>query len=232
MRVKTGETATARVTVNVQFRCSSCGKDNLTTQQVEGSAYSGTIMGFNLDRNLQEHAVENLQKNLAEIMDPDYSGRYRKAAFTCKCSYCNHAEPWAKMNYELLDKVRVFCLFPMLFFGVMSLAMLNGWETLGALPFIVWGITLLSAGAFFGIGIYKNKNTAKMEVLTARLPAESLPTVSLRTRERYKPSSFRKTDGDCSGEPGEVIYDKWVCEHCGTKNSMQYTQCKKCGKYK
>lgn len=26
--------------------------------------------------------------------------------------------------------------------------------------------------------------------------------------------------------------DKWTCKHCGTSNSTNYGQCKKCGKYK
>ena len=29
----------------------------------------------------------------------------------------------------------------------------------------------------------------------------------------------------------KVAYDKWACRECGTQNSMQYSQCKKCGKY-
>lgn len=33
-----------------------------------------------------------------------------------------------------------------------------------------------------------------------------------------------------SKEP--VSYGVWICQTCGTKNSTQYSQCKKCGKYK
>ena len=35
-----------------------------------------------------------------------------------------------------------------------------------------------------------------------------------------------------SHESAKIVGDKWICGHCGTSNSLNYSQCKKCGKYK
>ena len=29
-----------------------------------------------------------------------------------------------------------------------------------------------------------------------------------------------------------IIEDSWICQHCQTKNSINYGQCKKCGKFR
>lgn len=34
------------------------------------------------------------------------------------------------------------------------------------------------------------------------------------------------------GVRSSVVGDKWICGHCKTENSMNYSQCKKCGNFK
>lgn len=226
MRVKTGETVTARLIVDVQYRCSSCGKDNLVTETIKGSAHTGTIMGINLDQNLAGHAGDNLRANLATVLNQSDPHRFRTAGFTCKCKNCGHAEPWARMNYDKLEKPNTISISILIVSIIMSLVGLG----IGEFNFMhfFFAILALSASACIGISTYKNKNSEEMEQLIAMLPQESLPTILPHSKERHDVFSR----ASASHTPVEVTYDKWVCKECGTQNSMQYAQCKKCGKFK
>ena len=70
--IKIGETATVRLDVDVQYRCSSCDADILTTGTVRAVAQTGAIMGVNLDSNLTGNAkkalVEKFDEKLGELL--------------------------------------------------------------------------------------------------------------------------------------------------------------------
>ena len=46
MRIKTGETATETLTVDIQYRCSFCGKDNLIADALVGKAHTGFFSAY------------------------------------------------------------------------------------------------------------------------------------------------------------------------------------------
>lgn len=227
MRVKTGETATTRLKVDVFYRCSVCGEDNLVTETITGSAHTGTIMGINLDQNLSAHAAENLQENLSTILDQDNPQRFRVANFTCKCRNCRHAEPWANMNCDDLQPLYTIsrCVLSvsifMLLTGLIS-------ASFNAVHCVFLALLCLSIAGCRGVQRHKTKRLEKMEQEIAELPLESLPTILPHSKERH--SIFNRNLKVTSS--GEVTYNKWVCRECGTENSVQYAQCKKCGKYK
>ena len=227
MRVKTGEVATARLIVDIWYRCSSCGKDNLVTETIKGSAHTGTFMGVNLDQNLAGHAQDALKANLTTVLDQNNSQRFRTAGFTCHCKNCGHAEPWARMNYDRLEKPNAVSVSILIVSIIMSLVGLSS-GPFNFMHYFFFGLLALSAAACLGISAYKNKNSEKMEQLIASLPRESLPVILPRSKERH--DSFSRGSGNHTA--AEVTYDKWVCKECGTQNSMQYAQCKKCGKFK
>jgi len=235
MRVKIGETAIASIPVDISYRCSSCRKDNLETQTLTGEAYTGSILGVNLERNLRGKAQNNLQDKLEALLSTDNIQNYSKTAFTCRCRHCGHAEPWAKMNYARLDKIRNFFLLPMLLTGVFALAMLSDLGEPSVLPLqITLGVLfLITAGIYFGINIYKKNHTKKMEVLMYTLPQESWPKILPYSKERH--DLFRKAMAAAPIHPHattSVVYNTWICNSCGTSNSTQTSQCKKCGRYK
>lgn len=227
LRVKTGETATASLIVDVLYQCSACGKENLTTQTIKGTAHTGTIMGINLDGNLYPNAQNELKKNLSTILDQNNSQRFRQVGFNCQCRNCGHAEPWAKMNYDHLEKPNTFSLSVLIISGIMSMVGLSA-GPFNFMHYLFFSLLALSAAACIGISVYKSKHNEKMEQMIAALPAKSLPTILPHSQERHK--MFHMSVG---ARPTETVsYDTWVCKECNTTNSMQYAQCKKCGKFK
>lgn len=176
MRVKTGETVTAQLAVDIQYRCSSCGKDNLATDTIKASAHTGSVMGINLDQNLTGHAVDNLKANLTTVLDQNNPQRFRTAGFTCRCKFCGHAEPWARMNYDKLEKPNAISISILIVSIIMLfVGLIGGRFNFVHLFFFI--LLVLSAAACIGIAKYKNKNNEKMEQLIATLPQESLPII-------------------------------------------------------
>jgi len=225
VRVKIGETATTQVVVDLQYRCSSCGKDNLITETISGSAYTATFMGINSDKNLVKHSEENLVENIAVVMDQNDPQRFRAAEFTCTCKNCGYAEPWARMKYDKLEKPKTISVSILVLSAIMFLMSLKSINY--AMSLFFFAIVALSATACVCINRYKDKRMEKIEQLIAQLPKESLPTILPHSKDRHE--EFVKAQRNQSG--AEVQYDTWVCKECGTQNSMKYGQCKKCGKY-
>lgn len=228
MRVKTGETAVASMMIDIRYRCSSCGEENLAIGTLSGTAHTGTLMGVNLDRNIHDKAQRDVMDKFAGLVGQIDSHRYRTAGLTCKCKKCGHKEPWARMNYTHLDKPYAVSLALLIMSVFMSLVGLAE-QPFNVMHFIFFSILVLSAIACFGIGFYKSKNNEKMEQLIDALPPESLPTIFPYTKQMHDMFNNRT---NTSPQKTQVTYDKWVCKECGMHNSLQYAQCKKCGKYK
>lgn len=71
-------------------------------------------------------------------------------------------------------------------------------------------------------------------VVGARLKEESYQTNEIEDGDSY---TNQKTNNDelapsISSISDRIDGDKWICGHCGILNSLNYGQCKKCGKYK
>lgn len=199
MRVKLGDTLVSRLTIDVQYRCSSCYVNNRIEQTVTGQAEMDRKSGISTTRDLVAHARADLAANLAAISDPKNPDRYRKAAFTCRCKNCGYMEPWARMNYERLKKpaelslyifigCSVVLLFPISVFLFDSHVSLS--DTALQLVVLIVAMFIMSLGVYIGIRVYKKKNSEKMEKLIAKLPERSLPhilpheTQALGKRER------------------------------------------------
>lgn len=56
----------------------------------------------------------------------------------------------------------------------------------------------------------------------------ALPDQTLRT----KVAELEGKQKEASKKPADVGVDKWVCGACQTENSMNYSQCKKCGRFR
>jgi len=184
MRIKTGETATVSVKVDVNYRCSSCGADNQSLETIEGTATTGTILGFNLDRNLSQHAKQNLLQNLIAISNPDDPDRFKKARLTCKCRSCGHTEPWAKLSHPRLDKiyrtVLVFLFTSAIMFVCFLFTLKYRDRNVGNFlsdNFVFLGLIAVCAAVCVGIRLYISKHDKKMEEEIAALPEKSIPTI-------------------------------------------------------
>lgn len=182
VRIKTGEIATASLGVDIFYRCSSCGRNNSTVSAITASAYTGTILGVNLDRNLYSHAQNALQKKLATVLDQNNAQRFRAARFTCECKGCGHVEPWARMNYNHLEAPNSISL-GILIFSVFVLAFALTVQPFNGVHFFFFALLVSSAATRICISLYKAKNNEKMERLIAALPPESLPTILLHSNE-------------------------------------------------
>ncbi len=186
MHIKVGETLISKLTIDVQYRCSRCGRDNRIRETVTGQAETSTIFGINTNRHLVADAHADLVLNLAAIADPKNPDRYRKAAFTCRCKRCGHMEPWARMNYERLRKpseisLCIFICCSFLLFILTSVLLSSPYANLNDMDPWLLALTLttfiVSLGVYIGIRVYKKKNSEKMEKLIAKLPEESLPHI-------------------------------------------------------
>ena len=176
--IKIGETATVRLDVDVQYRCSSCDADILTTGTVRAVAQTGAIMGVNLDSNLTGNAKKALVEKLAALSNENTPHRFRTAGLNCSCPNCGHKEAWAKMNYEKLEKPSAISG------GILIASLLILLYGLSAHPFnslhlAFLLVSVVSALIFIGIKTYITKNNEKQEQLIANMPAENLPTIHL-----------------------------------------------------
>lgn len=228
VKVKVGENATASLNVDVQYRCSSCGNENLAMETIKSTAHTATILGINLDRDIAGEAKNDLENKLNTVLDQKNPRRFRTLGLACTCKQCGHAEPWARMNYDKLDGINGVSLCFLITAGVISSIVMSGESIydmeINFAHIILCAIVVASLAVCIGISAYKNKNNQKMEELISRLPQEALPRISLHSQERH--NGFKKSTATAG------TYDKWVCVECGTENSTKYGQCKKCGKYK
>ena len=188
MRVKTGETVEVWMNVDVQYRCSSCGEENFSICSIKDSAYTPTVMGFNLDRDISGTAKKSLYGKYDAITNSDNLHRFRSAGFTCSCSNCGNIEPWANVNYEKLEKIQKF-LAIISVFSILSFMMTVATDESGMIWIPSLAITVVSYAIIFGITKYISKVYNEQLKLIAALPQESLPTVLPHSAQRY--SAFK-----------------------------------------
>lgn len=219
-RKKVGEIATASLTVDIRYRCSSCGEENITKDTLKETVQTATIGGINIKNDVAGEARRSVRDKLAGLLGQIDPHRFRDAELSCKCINCGHKEPWARMNYDHLKKLNDISKITI----ILSIFLLMvPWRTATAI-YVLLTLFILGAASWVGIILYKSKNTEKMEQLIDTLPAESLPTVLPRINPFNYGSAIHRAE--------KTTYDTWVCRECGTHNSLQYAQCKKCGKYK
>lgn len=180
MRLNLGETRTASIGINIKYKCSSCGKSNLSHQRIEASDFTPAIWGVTLGNEFTRNqaAREALQEKFDEISDKKNPHRFSKAAFDCECEFCGHREPWARMNYSHLALYVVgsfFAFLISLFFVLI---------TRFSLFFLI--VCALSASVLVGFFIYRAINNKRMMKLTATLPSEALPTIVIPDPNRHK----------------------------------------------
>lgn len=183
MKIKIGETAHATLVVDIAYRCSSCGKDNKVTTTMTEQAYTSTVMGFNIDRDVSGTAKDALYERFFASLDESNPHRFRTAGLSCICGYCMHKEPWAKMKYDHLENPQKISI------GILMISVIVLFFGLGQLSFnIVHGIAavlaVLSAAVLWCIDRYIAKNNEEQERLIASLPVESLPTISVSIHKR------------------------------------------------
>lgn len=173
MRIKTGETRTVRMPVNIKYRCSSCGEANLFPDEVVVSDFTPAIMGITLgsESSLNQAAREALKEKIVELSDKNNLRRYTNPAFDCECEFCGHREPWANMTYpHLLIPTTISAFVFVISFFLLLISRM-------ALFFLI--VCALSASVLVGIFIYRAINNKRVMKLIPTLPPESIPILRL-----------------------------------------------------
>ena len=181
MKIEIGKTVTATLPVDIVYQCSACGKENLDIQTINGSAYTPSIIGINLDRNVSENAKTSLHENIDSLLNQENIHRFQEAKFSCKCRFCGHEEPWTRMHYDELEGVNKGS-FNILWFSGLAMVLSMGCAPIFPISLVVF---LISTAICVGIKIHKIKNNKQMEQLILELPKESLPTILPYSAERH-----------------------------------------------
>ena len=100
MGIKVGETATITAFMDVEYRCSSCGKKNSQTLPLKGVGHVGTVFGYNLGDPVRE-AKENALGKL-RVLQSDQPNKYLITPISCVCERCGYREPWASLDHTRL----------------------------------------------------------------------------------------------------------------------------------
>ena len=182
MGIKIGEEATSTLDVDIEYFCSYCGTENLCTETLESKVYTPSIMGINLVKGIKTEAAANVLGLFYNLIDSKDPASFSTVNFSCSCRKCKKQEPWARMDYSLLDRVSSFCL------GVSAVAGLYFLVRLGSFDSNAWyGLIVCAVAAAMCIGIlrYKTVHTKKMVSLIKELPLESIPKISFYSRERH-----------------------------------------------
>lgn len=183
MKIKIGETAHATLVVDIAYRCSSCGKDNKVTTNMTEQAYTSTVMGFNIDRDVSGTAKDALYEKFSASLDESNPHRFRTAGLSCICGYCMHKEPWAKMKYDHLENPQKISILVFII-SIIVASIGLGKQSFNLVHGIAAVLAVLSASVLWGIDRYIAKNNEKQEKLIASLPIESLPTISISVHNR------------------------------------------------
>lgn len=187
MRIKTGETATAEVSVDLLYTCSRCKSQNLSTGIIRSKVHTPTIMGVNLGGDMRIAAQEELHATINEVLDPKKPHRFRSAQFNCRCNQCGHKEPWARMNYDHLDILKTSSIWVLIISAICIFAGLPGSSSGFNIFYIMLTVALiLSISTLVGLLLYIEKNNDTQEHLISALPQESLPIILPYSMERHR----------------------------------------------
>lgn len=163
----------------VTYSCSKCGNTVVTSHIVRE-----TTNVSNDEKIVWQDSVSQTRKNDEEaevsrkvkrIFKEEEKGRYRLAEFDCRCSNCNHREPWSKMRYYIFDVI---------FGSILPFAIL-----LTIFVFIV-GVCLLGIVALYLF--IKVIHRIITEKRINNLPVMSLPCVSLKQQESIELFNMKK----------------------------------------
>lgn len=117
MGIKIGEEATSTLDVDIEYFCSYCGTENLCTETLESKVYTPSIMGINLVKGIKTEAAANVLGLFYNLIDSKDPASFSTVNFSCSCRKCKKQEPWARMDYSLLDRVSSFALVFLLLQG-------------------------------------------------------------------------------------------------------------------
>ena len=187
MRIKTGERSTAELTVDIQYTCSQCKTENLTTDTIKSEVYTATIMGINVDGDTQSAVRKKLYEKTESVLDSKNPHRFRTAQLKCSCRKCGFKEPWARMNYDHLIRLQktsryAFVLLAIILFVSLDDSFWGFNYTHG----ILLAFLIMVGIAHEGIDIYMVKNNKEQEQQILALPQESLPIILPHSEERHR----------------------------------------------
>jgi len=232
MRVKVGETVTTSLKVDLVYKCSTCGRTNLSTQQVSGQGYTSTFFGKPLS-NHYKLAQEDLSSNLKYILESKDPMRFHRANFSCVCSHCKQMEPWTNLKDDKRHILLEICAGVFTFFFLFMIG-----------NFQIFFHELFPASIFFlvimaltgGYCLYKliAKYTAKKRTIErlSKLPPESFPKIYPYNTELH--SQLLHEIGlrahPQEEKPKPVAASKnWTCPRCKRGNAEKNTVCWSCG---
>ncbi|MBR6570100.1 MAG: hypothetical protein IKK75_06555 [Clostridia bacterium] len=173
MGVKVAQYYTSKIPVDIVYRCSSCGRENLFKEEISATG------------DTANQAKAELQNKLNALVNDQSPRRLANVAFQCSCRFCRHREPWTKPTddlsgggmtlYLLLMAVAIVAVFCLLVNGQVGLAI--GCAAVAVIILTIWG---RSNG---------KKNHAyrewRMQEISS-LPRESLPVIMLHSPERHE----------------------------------------------
>lgn len=98
MKVTVGHIATAhlQIPVNVIYKCSKCGAENIDTTQVITMSQSVNGALWANQAELKNQANQNLQSEVKQLIDDMNQRDYRKLKLSCQCKSCGNKELWTK----------------------------------------------------------------------------------------------------------------------------------------
>ena len=205
------------------YTCSKCGKPNVQISVIseQGDSWRhGTIHRPSTYEKMEDqsydYAKSRINSRLDQIVDEAKSNKYRQAELKCRCQYCQHVEPWAKMRFSHIDKILgyliVFVIFALFFTGIV------GWFLAASL-------------AAFGIFwfIFKKIRYSQLEEQISLLPKESLPTIAFvinQTAVVLRPETKNEPEKDVQSNTAD--YDAVITEELSI-DSQEIIFCRKCG---
>lgn len=185
MRIKTGATASASISLALGYHCSFCQEENLSAQTLVCTAHTASFLGIDLNKHIRLDTQKNLLtllKNLNNRSDPS---RFNNTNFTCACRHCGKREPWARMSYKTANFFSTVALCVLVITLTVVFFFIRNRHLSEIPPFLVW--TAVTSGLIFaGITIYKKLDTKAKVKLIQQLPDSAIPVVYLHNTRTNK----------------------------------------------
>ena len=160
--------------MDVEYRCSSCGKKNSQTLPLKGVGHVGTVFGYNLGDPVRE-AKENALGKL-RVLQSDQPNKYLITPISCVCERCGYREPWASLDHTRLE-IAMGVGFGIAF--ISAILFLLTMKTPHPIRIVSLVFVILGLGLLVGPMIWKKIHSNKMVALAEKLPPECKPSFKL-----------------------------------------------------
>lgn len=196
----------AEVHLDIEYRCSSCGKLTHGVSLCQAAVYSNFLPKGVADHSLplEKVAFDKLDRKLDLILDKENADRYEAADLRCSCSFCGHKEPWTGMHYDKVDYViRLLSMWGsfisvpfLLLFLLVLLPSTKGTPRQFSNLFTLFAIAAMILAATWLLRVfrrqYKQWHRRKLHRAILQLPQESLPRITFDPSDKKIASRYAK----------------------------------------